>query len=155
MRVLVVEDDIELAKQLQKGLREQGFSVDHADSAEAGWTCALTGVYDLMILDRVLPGGDGVEVMTRAREAGVTSPVIFLSARGEPDEKIRGLNAGADDYLAKPFSFPELVSRVQVALRRNSARQPSVLQVADLRLDPLQHTVERGGVLIDLTAREF
>jgi len=155
MRVLVVEDDAELGLQLQKGLGEQGFAVDRADHARSGLSQAMTGVYDLMILDRMLPGGDGLELLTRARAAGVTSPVIFLTARGEIADRIDGLDSGADDYLAKPFSFPELLARIRVVLRRGGERQPSLLQVDDLRLDPLQRTVERGDSKIELTAREF
>ncbi len=155
MRVLVVEDDSELASQLQKGLREQGYAVDRAAHAEAGLRQALTGVYDVMILDRMLPGGDGLELLRRARGKGVVSPVIFLTARGEVSDRIDGLDAGADDYLVKPFSFPELLARMRVVLRRGADQHPSVLQVDDLRLDPLQRTVEHGGVPIDLTAKEF
>jgi two-component system OmpR family response regulator len=155
MRILVVEDDAELGSQLQKGLREQGFTVDRADHARAGLNQAATGVYDLMILDRMLPGGDGLELLTRVRAAGVSSPVIFLTARGEVADRIDGLDAGADDYLAKPFSFPELLARMRVVLRRGAERTPNVLQVDDLRLDPVQRTVECGGSKIELTAKEF
>jgi two-component system OmpR family response regulator len=149
MRVLVVEDDAELGSHLQKGLREQGFHVDRAEHARAGLSQALTGVYDLMILDRMLPGFDGLELLTRARAAGVGSPVIFLTARGEIADRIAGLDAGADDYLAKPFSFPELLARMRVVLRRGGERSPNVLQVDDLRLDPVARMVERGGTKID------
>jgi two-component system OmpR family response regulator len=155
MRVLVVEDDAELGLQLQKGLGEQGFAVDRADHARSGLNHAMTGVYDLLILDRMLPGGDGLELLTRARAAGVSSPVIFLTARGEIADRVSGLDAGADDYLAKPFSFPELLARIRVVLRRGGERPPNILQVDDLRLDPLQRTVERGESKIELTAREF
>jgi two-component system OmpR family response regulator len=155
MRVLVVEDDPELGIQLQKGLREQGYTVDRATQAESGLGQALTGVYDLMIFDRMLPGGDGLELLRRARANGVVSPVIFLTARGEVADRIDGLDAGADDYLVKPFSFPELLARMRVALRRGAEQQPNVLQVDDLRLDPVQWTVEHGGMKVELTAKEF
>lgn len=154
-RVLIVEDDADLARQLQKGLREQGYSVDRADSAATGLNQALTGVYDLMILDRLLPGGDGLGLLTQARRAGVESPAIFLTAKGGIGDRIDGLDAGGDDYLVKPFSFPELLARMRVVLRRGLERQQNVLQVADLKLDPAARRVERGGQPIDLTAREF
>jgi len=155
MRVLVVEDDHELGSQLQKGLGEQGFSVDRAAHVQAGLSHALRGVYDLMLIDRMLPGGDGLELLTKVRASGIHSPVIFLTARGEVADRIDGLDAGADDYLAKPFSFPELLARIRVVLRRGNERPPSLLQVDDLRLDPLQRTVERGGVKIELTSKEY
>ncbi len=155
MRLLVVEDDAELAIQLQKGLREQGFAVDHAAKADAGLSQALTGVYDLMIFDRMLPGGDGLEMLMRVRAAGVLSPVIFLTARGEVADRIDGLDAGADDYLVKPFSFPELLARMRAALRRSGERQTNMLQVDDLRLDPVERTVDQGGTRLELTAKEF
>lgn len=155
MRVLVVEDDAELGSQLQKGLREQGYTVDRALQAKSGLSQALTGVYDLMIFDRMLPGGDGLELLRKARAEGVSSPVIFLTARGEVADRIDGLDAGADDYLVKPFSFPELLARIRVALRRGAEQQPNVLQVDDLRLDPVQRTVAHGGTNIELTAKEF
>jgi DNA-binding response OmpR family regulator len=155
MRVLVVEDDPELGNQLQKGLGEQGFSVDRATHAQAGLSYALRGVYDLMLVDRMLPGGDGLDLLNRVRASGIHSPVIFLTARGEVADRIDGLDAGADDYLAKPFSFPELLARIRVVLRRGNERPPSLLQVDDLRLDPLARTVERGGVRIELTSKEY
>lgn len=154
-RLLVVEDDTDLGKQLQQGLWERGFAVDRADSAEAGWNRARTGVYDLLILDRMLPCADGLELMSWARQAGVTSAVIFLSGRGELDDRLDGLDAGADDYLVKPFSFPELVSRIHAVLRRNCGREASILRVDELLLDPIRHKVERSGRDIELTTREF
>jgi two-component system OmpR family response regulator len=155
MRVLVIEDDPELGNQLQKGLGEQGFSVDRAPHVQAGLSHALRGVYDLMLIDRMLPGGDGLELLTKVRASGIQSPVIFLTARGEVADRIDGLDAGADDYLAKPFSFPELLARIRVVLRRGNERPPSLLQVDDLRLDPLARTVERGGAKIELTSKEY
>jgi DNA-binding response OmpR family regulator len=155
MRILVVEDDAELGNQLQKGLREQGFQVDRVDHARTGLSQALTGVYDLMLFDRMLPGGDGLELLAKVRAGGVASPVIFLTARGEIADRIDGLDAGADDYLAKPFSFPELLARMRVVLRRGSERPPNILQVDDLRLDPMQRTVERGWAKIEVTGKEY
>lgn len=155
MRVLVIEDDTELGSRLQNGLREQGYSVDLATRSEAGLTQAATGVYDLLIVDRMLPGGDGLDLLTHVRAAGVQSPAIFLTARGDVPDRIDGLDAGADDYLVKPFSFPELLARIRVVFRRGSEKQANVMQVDDLRLDPVQRTVVRGSTAVDLSAREF
>jgi two-component system OmpR family response regulator len=155
MRVLVVEDDVELGSRLQNGLREHGYSVDRETRIETGLTRAATGVYDLLILDRMLPGGDGLDLLGEVRLAGVKSPVIFLTARGDVPDRIAGLDAGADDYLVKPFSFPELLARIRVVFRRGSEKQANVLQVDDLRLEPLQRTVVRGQKTVDLSAREF
>ncbi|HEY3965856.1 MAG TPA: response regulator transcription factor [Planctomycetaceae bacterium] len=155
MRVLVVEDDMELGSRLQKGLREQGYSVDRANRLSAALTQASTGVYDLLIVDRMLPGGDGLDLLTGIRERGIQSAVIFLTARGDVRDRIAGLDAGADDYLVKPFSFPELLARIRVVSRRGIERQTNVMQLDDLRLDPLQRTVERGGKPIDLSTKEF
>src|SRR6185369_3397628 len=145
MRVLVIEDDAELGSRLQNGLREQGYSVDLATHIDAALTQAATGVYDLLIVDRMLPGGDGLDLLSDLRAAGVKSPAIFLTARGDVSDRIAGLDAGADDYLIKPFSFPELLARIRVVFRRGSEKQANVLSVDDLRLDPVQRTVVRGS----------
>jgi two-component system, OmpR family, response regulator len=155
MRVLVVEDDVELGSRLQAGLREQGYSVDRATHAETALTQAATGAYDLLIVDRMLPGGDGLDLLKRVRQTGVQSPVIFLTARGDVCDRIAGLDAGADDYLVKPFSFPELLARIRVVTRRGAEKSAHVMQLDDLRLDPVQRTVERGGRPIELAAKEF
>lgn len=155
MRVLVIEDDAELGSRLQNGLREQGYSVDLATSIDASTNRAATGVYDILIVDRMLPGGDGLDLLSGLRSAGVMSPAIFLTARGDVPDRIAGLDAGADDYLVKPFSFPELLARIRAVLRRGSEKQANVLLVDDLRLDPVQRTVERGSTAIALSAREF
>lgn len=155
MRVLVIEDDAELGRRLQNGLREQGYSVDLAPRINSALTQAASGVYDLLIVDRTLPGGDGLDVLTEVRAAGVQSPAIFLTARGDVPDRIAGLDAGADDYLVKPFSFPELLARIRVVFRRGSEKQANVLSVDDLRLDPVQRTVVRGSTSVDLSAREF
>jgi two-component system OmpR family response regulator len=155
MRVLVVEDNPDLGTNLQKGLREHGYAVDLARDFTSGCRLALAGHYDLLILDRMLPGGDGLDLLRTLRAQNVAIPAIFLTARGDVEERIRGLRAGADDYLAKPFSFAELLARMQVVLRRGPDSASRVLKVADLQLDPLTHAVERAGQEIELTAKQF
>ncbi len=155
MRVLIVEDNRDLGRNLQRGLREHGFAVDLATDGAAGLQIAVAGAYDIMVLDRMLPGRDGLELLKQLRREGVHAPVIFLTARGAVDERIAGLEAGADDYLVKPFSFAELLARMRVVLRRGQEARPAVLQVADLSLDPVTQIVERGGVRVDLTAKQF
>jgi two-component system OmpR family response regulator len=155
MRVLIVEDDVDLATQLARGLREQGFAVDREGSAIDGLRRAASDEYDLLILDRMLPGGDGLKLLLQLRDSGVRTPVIFLTARAEIPDRIDGLNAGADDYLVKPFSFLELLARIRVILRRGTEQTTSVLQIADLCLDQASRNVLRAGNRIDLTAKEF
>jgi two-component system OmpR family response regulator len=155
MRVLIVEDDVDLATQLGRGLREQGFAVDREGSANEGLKRAASGDYDLLILDRMLPGGDGLKLLLQLRDSGIRTPAIFLTARAEIPDRIDGLNAGADDYLVKPFSFLELLARIRVILRRGTEQTSSILQVADLCLDQASRIVLRAGNRIDLTAKEF
>ncbi|HVW02133.1 MAG TPA: response regulator transcription factor [Planctomycetaceae bacterium] len=155
MRILVVEDNQDLASNLRRGLQESGYAVDVAHSCEAGRSMALTGVHSLLLIDRMLPGGDGLDLLRRVRAEGITAPTIFLTARGEVPERIAGLQAGADDYVSKPFSFAELLARIQVVLRRGSVVTSRVLQVADLTLDPDARTVTRAHTPIELTARQF
>jgi len=155
MRVLVVEDNPELGANLRQGLREHGFAVDWIDEGKRGFDYAATGVYDLLILDRMLPGRDGLDLLRGLRARGVSTPAIFLTARAAVGERIEGLDAGADDYLVKPFSFAELLARIRVVLRRGPEVQPSVLRVADLSLDPAARAVERGGQRVELSAKQF
>jgi heavy metal response regulator len=155
MRVLVVEDNSDMGAYIQQGLREQGFAVDLVADGIRGVDFAATGVYDLLILDRMLPGCDGLDLLRRVRARGVPTPVIFLTARTAIGERVEGLDAGADDYLIKPFSFAELLARIRVVLRRGTESATPVLQVADLRLDPVARTVERSGRRIDLSAKQF
>ena len=155
MRVLVVEDNPDMGRYLEQGLREQGFAVDLVADGDRGLDYAATGVYDLFILDRMLPGRDGLDVLVRLRTAGVRTPAIFLTARGAVSDRVQGLDSGADDYLVKPFSFAELLARIRVVLRRGPEVQPSVLRVGDLSLDPSARVVERGGQRIDLSAKQF
>lgn len=155
MRVLVVEDNPEMGARLEQGLREHGYVVDLVADGAEGLRLAATGVHDLLILDRMLPGRDGLGVLRDLRAAGVATPAIFLSARGSVDDRVAGLDAGADDYLAKPFSFAELLARIRVVLRRGGDPAPAVLRVLDLRLDPAARAVERGGRRIDLSPKQF
>jgi two-component system OmpR family response regulator len=155
MRVLVVEDEAKLADLLQRGLRRQGWGVDVATTGEAALTRAMATSYDLILLDRMLPGCDGLEVCRRLRAGEVWAPTLMLTALGDVDDRIQGLDSGADDYLVKPFSFEELLARMRAVLRRGGNPRPAVLQVADLRLDPASHQAWRGGAELSLTAREF
>jgi two-component system OmpR family response regulator len=155
MRVLVVEDNSDTGAYIRQGLREQGYAVDLASDGIQGLDYAVAGVYDLLILDRMLPGLDGLDLLRRLRERGVATPAIFLSARGNVGDRVEGLDAGADDYLVKPFSFAELLARIRVVLRRGAEVVPTILQVADLRLDPVARSVERAGRRIDLSAKQF
>ncbi|MBX6315103.1 MAG: response regulator transcription factor [Isosphaeraceae bacterium] len=155
MRVLVVEDNSDLGTYLQQGLREHGFAVDWVVDGDRGLDYAATGVYDLLILDRMLPGRDGLDLLRWLRARGIGTPAIFLTARVAVGERVEGLDAGADDYLVKPFSFAELLARIRVVLRRSQEAPPPVLQVADLRLDPAARIVERAGQRIDLSAKQF
>jgi two-component system OmpR family response regulator len=155
MRILVVEDNAELLRYLERGLKEQGFAVDTAADGDEALRTARTGCYDLLILDRMLPGRDGLDVLRRLRAHEVATPAIFLSARTAIDERIAGLDTGADDYLTKPFAFGELLARIRAILRRGSEAASPVLVVGDLRLDPGTRIVERAGRRIDLTAKQF
>jgi two-component system OmpR family response regulator len=156
MRFLLIEDDAQAAAYLVKGLKESGHLADHAADGEDGLTLALGGGYDAAIVDRMLPRMDGLSVVNRLREAGNQTPVLFLSALGEVDDKVRGLKAGGDDYLAKPFAFTELLARLEVLVRRRSPTSVQTrLAVGDLELDLLSRTAARAGQKIDLQPREF
>jgi len=155
MRVLVVEDNSDMGAYLKQGLSEQGFAVDLVADGAAGFEFASAGVYDLLILDRMLPGQDGLDLLRELRSKGIPAPAIFLTARGAVNDRVEGLDAGADDYLVKPFSFAELLARIRVVLRRGGDALPAVLRVADLVLDPVAHTVERAGQRIDLSSKQF
>jgi two-component system OmpR family response regulator len=156
MRFLLIEDDAQAAAYLVKGLKESGHLADHAADGEDGLTLALGGAYDAAIVDRMLPRMDGLSVVSRLREAGNQTPVLFLSALGEVDDKVRGLKAGGDDYLAKPFAFTELLARLEVLVRRRSpASVQTKLAVGGLELDLLSRTAARDGQKIDLQPREF
>jgi two-component system, OmpR family, response regulator len=156
MRFLLIEDDATAAAYLVKGLKESGHLADHAADGEDGLSLALGGAYDAAIVDRMLPRMDGLAVVSRLREAGNQTPVLFLSALGEVDDKVRGLKAGGDDYLAKPFAFTELLARLEVLVRRRSPTSVQTrLAVGGLELDLLSRTAARDGQKIDLQPREF
>jgi two-component system, OmpR family, response regulator len=155
MRVLVVEDEPKLAGLLRQGLRRRGMGVDLAATGEEALTRASATDYDLIVLDVMLPGPDGFEVCRRLRAAEVWSPTLMLTALDDVEDRIRGLDSGADDYLPKPFSFEELLARIRALLRRGAPRRPAILEVADLRLDPASHRVWRAGRELSLTPREF
>jgi heavy metal response regulator len=155
MRILVVEDEKKVASFIKKGLEEEGYAVDIAADGEDGLDMALTRVHDLIILDIRLPRMDGLHVLQALRQDGVTAPVLLLTVRATIEDKVLGLDAGADDYLTKPFAFQELVARVRALLRRRTEAEPTVLRIGDLTLDPARRTVARGGEKIDLTPREF
>lgn len=154
MRILVVEDETKTAAYLGKGLTENGFVVDIAHTGPDGEHLAQTQDYDLILLDVMLPGSDGWAILQSLRRTKQT-PVLFLTAKGTVDDRVKGLELGADDYLIKPFAFSELLARVRSILRRGTARQPDVLRVADLEVDLPRHKVSRGSERIDLTAKEF
>ncbi|MFQ6078057.1 MAG: response regulator transcription factor, partial [Thermodesulfobacteriota bacterium] len=155
MKVLLVEDDKSIAHFVGKGLRENYFAVDMAYDGEEGLYLALNERYDLLILDIMLPKMDGVEILKSIREAGISTPVVFLTAKDAQRDIVEGLNLGADDYMVKPFSFNELLARVRAILRRAKAERVSELKVADLSMDLVAHKVFRGGKRIDLTPKEY
>ena len=157
MRLLLVEDDVKIASFVVKGLREAGFAVDHAANGEDGLHLALTLSYDAAIIDVMLPERDGLSLINELRGRGIGTPIIILSARGSVDDRVKGLQTGSDDYLTKPFSFAELLARVQALIRRSSSgtTDPSHLQVGDLSMDLFRREVIRAGRKIDLQPREF
>jgi two-component system OmpR family response regulator len=155
VRVLVVEDAPRLLEILVRRLREDGYVVDGAATGEEAVRLAATIAYDAIALDIRLPDVDGFEVCRRVRAAGSWSPILMLTARDALEDRVRGLDTGADDYLTKPFEFPELFARLRAMVRRGAARRPPVLTAGDLELDPAAHTVRKGGAEVDLTAKEF
>jgi two-component system OmpR family response regulator len=155
MRVLVVEDEVRLALLLKRGLEEEGYAVDTSgDGAQALWHATETE-YDAIVLDIMLPGIDGLEVTRRLRASSRWTPVLLLTARDTIDDRVVGLDAGADDYLVKPFSFAELAARVRALVRRGRVERPAVLEVGDLRLDPARRRAWRAEVELDLSPKEF
>jgi two-component system copper resistance phosphate regulon response regulator CusR len=155
MKLLLVEDDPKTMAALQKGLAENGFVVDSAATGDDGLHLARTGAYDLVVLDILLPGRDGLQILRDLRAAGCPTPVLFLTARDAVADRVRGLELGADDYLVKPFAFSELLARVRTVLRRGPNRVPDVVRVADLEIDPVRHRASRSGRPLDLTPKEF
>jgi len=155
MRILLVEDDSDAAIVLAKGLREHAYAVDIASDGRQALDLAVTNDYDLIVLDLLLPRIDGLEVCRRLRTEGSTTAILMLTARGEPDQRVEGLDVGADDYLPKPYHFPELLARVRALLRRGPALASAVLQVDDLTIDTRAQQVGRGGRAIQLTTKEY
>src|SRR3954452_1052501 len=155
MRLLVVEDDAKLARALDRGLRHEGYAVDLAHDGDGALVPAGVWDYDAIVLDVMLPGRDGLEVCRTLRERGCWAPVLMLTARGAVDDRVRGLDAGADDYLPKPFAFAELLARLRAVVRRTPAERPARLEVGDLVVDPATRAASRAGRTVALTAREF
>lgn len=156
MRLLLIEDDLQAAEYLVKGLRENGYRIDHSPDGHDGLTKALTGCYDIIIADRQLPHLDGLEIIAALRGRNDRTPVLILSALGTVDDRVHGLQAGGDDYLTKPFAFAELLARIEALNRRSTASAETTrLKVADLELDLLARRVSRAGRTIDLTTKEF
>jgi two-component system, OmpR family, response regulator len=155
-RILVIEDDRETAEQIVEALAGSGYAVDLAVNGEDGLNRARSGEYAVMTIDRMLPGSDGLAVIRCLREEGIVTPALIVSALGEVDDRVRGLRAGGDDYLVKPFAFAELLARVEALARRSdSVVKETVLRASDLELDLISRTVSRGGQKIDLLPREF
>ena len=155
MRILLVEDDEKAARLLARGFREEGFVVDVAGSAEQADQLAFVTDYEVLILDWMLPGKDGVALCRSLRERGLQTPILMLTAKDAIEDRVAGLNAGADDYLTKPFAFEELLARVRALLRRSELTRPALLTLADLTLDPLTHRVTRSNRALDLTPTEY
>lgn len=155
MRILLIEDSAKLVDSLRLGLTKSGYEVASASNGELGLRMALSGPWDVVVLDLMLPGLDGLEVLKRLREAGSDTHVLILTALGAVEDRIRGLQAGADDYLGKPFSFDELLARVQALTRRRFGYKTPVLRVGDLEIDTVGRTVHRNGSAISLTHREY
>lgn len=155
MRILLVEDEVRLSHFIKKGLVEQGFAVDEAHDGEEGLFLAKEETYDLVILDVMLPKLTGIELCKKLREIKKETPILMLTARSEVEDKIKGLNAGADDYLTKPFVFAELKARINALLRRSYRQVTNSLMISNLEVDPLKHTVKRNGKMIKLTPKEF
>jgi DNA-binding response OmpR family regulator len=156
MRILIIEDDTRLARIVERVLKQEHFDVDLADDGETGLDLALTGTYDALIVDRMLPGRDGLAIVRELRAARVDTPALMLTARSELPERVEGLDAGADDYLGKPFAFEELLARLRALLRRvDRPLREEVVELDGLTVNLTAHTVERRGHTIELTPREF
>lgn len=155
MRTLVIEDDPKLGRLLRRGLTEEGFSVDLAADGEEGLHLATTEAYDAVVLDLMIPKIPGVQVLASMRKAGRDTPVLILTARDAPQEKVAGLNAGADDYMTKPFTFAELIARLRALIRRSKRVATAVIRIGDLEIDTAARRVSRGGKTIELRAKEF
>ena len=155
MRILIVEDEKKTASFIRKALQSEGWAVDACGNGDDGLAAALATPFDALVLDLMLPGRDGLGVLAQLRARGNRTPVLLLSARGEVNERIQGLDAGADDYLPKPFIIAELVARVRALVRRGGDTKATVLRIADLSLDTITRELQRGGTRIELTTREY
>ncbi len=155
MRILVIEDEAKVASFIRRALEEESAAVDLCSDGEQGLEWALGGSYDLIVLDLMLPSMPGLEILKRIRKEGLQTPVLILTARSQVDQKVQGLDAGADDYLTKPFAIEELLARVRVLLRRGTGEAKGILQLDDLILNPASREVTRGGQRIDLTSKEY
>jgi two-component system, OmpR family, copper resistance phosphate regulon response regulator CusR len=155
VKILVVEDEPKVAGALKEGLEAEGYAITVAQTGEEGFFHASSHGFDLIILDIMLPGRDGIEILQTLRRQGTRIPVLLLTAKDAVEDRVLGLDAGADDYLVKPFAFPELGARIRALLRRNKAESESALKVGDLEIDPVRRTVVRDGHRLDLTVREF
>lgn len=155
MRILVVEDQERIASFVEKGLKEQGFVVDMSDNGDDGYALAMTEPYDAIVLDIMLPGRDGLSILKNLRKKGFGVPVLLLTARSELDERLEGLNLGADDYMTKPFYIEELIARLHTIVRRSTGEATHILKVGDLTMDMVNRVVMRGDEEIRLTMREF
>lgn len=155
MKVLLLEDDVRLSGLLLRGLRREGYAVDHAATIEDGRWMATESTYDAMIFDVMLPDGDGYALCADLRAAGTWTPVLFLTARGAVEDRVRGLDVGGDDYVVKPFAFAELLARLRALARRGAVERPVQLTLGDLEVDPVAHRAVAGGRSLVLTAREF
>lgn len=155
IKILLIEDDVQVAEYVRQGLVEKGYDVETTRDGNEGKRKAINGHYDLLIVDRMLPGCDGIDIVKSVRQSGDSVPSLILSALGNVDDRIQGLRAGGDDYLGKPFAMEELLARIEVLLRRNEAKPTTRLRVGELELDLLSHKVTREGVNLNLQPREF
>ncbi len=155
MRILLIEDEHKIANSIKKGLEQESYAVDVAYDGTKGYDYASTEEYDAIVLDRLLPGIDGLTICKKLRASSIHTPILMLTARGEISERVEGLNSGADDYLSKPFAFIELLARIRALIRRPKSSLGSHLQVADLILNPVTYRVERDGIVISLSNKEF
>jgi len=155
MRILIIEDEKKVAGFLKNGLKEEGYAVDNAFDGQTGFDMAVENEYDIIILDLMLPGLDGITLCKKLREEGNHTPILMLTAREAVKDRVIGLDAGADDYMTKPFAFEELLARVRVILRKRPITQELKLEIGDLILDLITHKVKRGGDEIELTTKEY
>ena len=155
MRILVVEDEKKVARFIQAGLEEEDYDVETAQDGESGLRLATSGTFDLLIIDVLMPGMNGLQLTTAYRKGGGTAPILMLTAKTATEDKVAGLDCGADDYLTKPFAFAELLARIRSLFRRGTLEKSPILSIADLELDTVSHKAKRAGKSIDLTAKEY